>query len=82
MSWFQRAISSRDVAKERLKLILVHDRSLLTDEQFERMKEELVGVLSKYFEINKSEIKIDIQREAPKTVLEATVPVISVKRSR
>lgn len=82
MSWFQRTVPSREIAKERLKLILVHDRSLLSDDQFERMKEELVNVLSKYFEIEKNEIKIDIQRDSPRTVLEATVPVISVKRSR
>jgi len=69
------------IAEERLKFILVQDRSLLTPAEFERMKEDIIRVISNYFEINKSGIELNIQRENRKTILEATVPVISVKRS-
>jgi cell division topological specificity factor len=81
MSWFHRNPTS-DVAKERLKLILVQDRSLLPNDQFERMKGELINVLNGYFEFNRSEIRLNIQRNVQKTVFEATVPVISVKRGK
>jgi cell division topological specificity factor len=72
--------SSSMVAEERLKLILVQDRSLLSPQQFEQMKEDIIDILSKYFEINKSEINLSIDRTDRKTILEAIVPVISVKR--
>jgi cell division topological specificity factor len=68
------------IAEERLKLILVQDRSLLSPQQFEQMKEDFIDILSKYFEINKSEINLSIDRENRKTILEAVVPVISVKK--
>ncbi|MGB9695394.1 MAG: cell division topological specificity factor MinE [Caldisericaceae bacterium] len=68
------------IAEERLKLILVQDRSLLSPKQFEQMKEDIIDILSKYFEINKSEINLSIDRENKKTILEAVVPVISVRK--
>ncbi len=81
MSFFGRKAAS-SVAEERLKLILVQDRSLLPPAQFERLKEDIINILSNYFEINKSEINLTIERENRKTILEAIVPVLSVKRDK
>lgn len=61
--------SAKDIAKERLKLIIVQDRSLLSDEQFEKMKNEILCVLDKYFEIEKEDVRIEIQREVSKNFM-------------
>ncbi len=79
MGWFGRK-NTNSIAKERLKLILVQDRALLSPALLSEMKEEIIEVISKYLEIKQSDIKINIQRETHETVLEATIPVKGVKR--
>lgn len=49
---------SKDVAKERLKLVLVHDRSDLSPKMIEEMKADIISVISKYIEINEDEMDI------------------------
>ncbi|NLH06732.1 MAG: cell division topological specificity factor MinE, partial [Chloroflexi bacterium] len=50
--------SSRQVAKERLQLVLVHDRSNLSPEQVERMKDEILEVISRYVEFDPQMVNI------------------------
>ena len=55
--------SSGQVAKDRLQLVLVHDRSELlglSPEIMEQMRDELIMVLSKYVEINREEMDISL----------------------
>jgi cell division topological specificity factor len=40
--------SSKNVAKERLKLILIHDRCNMSEDLLENIKEDILKVLSKY----------------------------------
>ncbi len=79
MSWFRKR-DTKSIAKERLKLILVQDRTLLSPSILEEMKEELINVISKYLDIQQTDISIQIQRESRKTILEAIIPVIGAKR--
>jgi len=79
MGWFGKK-NTDSIAKERLKLILVQDRALLSPSLLNEMKEEIIEVISKYLEIKQSDIRINIQRETRETVLEATIPVKGVKR--
>lgn len=72
--------TTKDIAKERLKLIIVQDRSLLSDEKFEKMKEELICVIDKYFEIEKEDVKIEIQRETSRNLFLAGDSAGSNKR--
>ncbi len=79
MGWFGRR-DTKSVAKERLKLILVQDRALLSPSLLNNMREEIINVISKYLDIQQSDISIQIQRESHKTILEAIIPVKGVKR--
>jgi cell division topological specificity factor len=81
MNLFKTKTTSSIIAEERLKLILVQDRSLLPPNKFEQMKEDIINIISNYFNINTADIIINIQRESRKTILEAIVPVLSVKRT-
>lgn len=50
--------ASKDTAKERLKLILIHDRATVSPELLENIKEEIMNVISKYVEIDREELEI------------------------
>ena len=51
---------SKDIAKDRLKLVLIHDRGDFSQEKKEMIKEDLLEVLSKYMEVDASNIDISI----------------------
>ncbi len=52
--------TSSDVAKDRLKLVLVSDRSSCSPEIMERIKNDIIDVLSKYVEIDREGLDIKI----------------------
>jgi cell division topological specificity factor len=80
MSLFRNTKGTSSIAEERLKLILVQDRSLLPPAKFEQMKEDIIDTIGQYFDINAANIIINMQRDSKKTLLEAIIPVLSVKR--
>jgi len=71
--------SSKDIAKDRLKLILIQDRALVEPNILEKIKDDLIGVLSKYFEFEQSGIEMELQRENESIAFIANVPVNSMK---
>ncbi|AKN32276.1 cell division topological specificity factor MinE [Clostridium carboxidivorans P7] len=75
--------SSKDVAKERLKLILIHDRSSISPEVLESIKEDILKVLSKYMEIDNGEIDVKMTKmeelEGDSPALIASIPVKRMK---
>ena len=52
--------TSREVAKERLQLVLIHDRVKLSPDVLQRMKDELVSAISKYVQIDRDGIEISL----------------------
>ncbi len=66
---------SADAAKERLKLVLIHDRTDITPGQMENMKNELLQVISKYVEIDPKTVKIDMTQDGREQRLVADIPI-------
>ena len=64
-----------DVAKERLKVVLVHDRLKLNPELLEQIKEELIGVLSRRLEVDEAQMQVMLTREGGWDKLLANVPI-------
>ena len=52
--------NSKDIAKDRLKLVLIHDRGDLAPDKRELIKKDLIEVLSKYVEVDVDNIDISI----------------------
>ena len=52
----------KDVAKERLKLILIHDRGDIDPETIDKIRMEILQVLSKYIEIEADDVEIALNR--------------------
>lgn len=71
---------SGKVAKERLRLVLVHDRASLSPQILVLLKEELIGVISKYMEIDESGLEVNLDRSDNTVALVANIPVKQVKR--
>lgn len=54
--------TSKDVAKERLKLVLVHDRASFSPQFLEMMKVEIIGVIRKYMDIDEETLDIQLTK--------------------
>lgn len=78
MKFFSRS-SSKDVASNRLKLILIHDRATLSPEILENIKEDILNVISKYAEIDDRDIDVKItsqdEIEGASPALLASIPI-------
>jgi cell division topological specificity factor len=73
MGWFTRKRSAES-AKERLQLVLVHDRTDLTPAQLESLKNELLQAISRYIEIDPDAVQIGLERDGRSQRLVADIP--------
>ena len=62
-------------AKERLKLVLIHDRTELTPAELEKMKNELLEVISRHIEIDADAVRITMNQEGREQRLTADIPL-------
>jgi len=72
---------SKDIAKERLRLVLVHDRASVSPQFLEMIKEELIRVISEYMEIDQQALDVQLSSEDSSVALIANIPVKNVKRA-
>jgi cell division topological specificity factor len=68
------------VAKERLQLVLVHDRIKISSASLEQMKDELITVISRYVEIDPDGVQVTFTQSKRASRLTADIPVIGPKR--
>lgn len=73
--------SSKDVAKERLRLVLVHDRSQMSPQLIENLKTDLLRVIGEYMEIDPEGFLVDLQTNENQVALVANIPVRRMKRA-
>lgn len=59
---FFRKPPSKDVAKDRLKLVLIHDRANCSTKILEMMKNDIIQVIAKYMDIDNEELDIQISQ--------------------
>ena len=50
----QKPPSSRETAKQRLQFVLVHDRNDISPGMLELLKDEIIAVISRHIDIDKS----------------------------
>jgi len=67
--------ASAETAKERLQLVLAHDRSDLNPELLEQMRREILEVVARYVEIDLEEGDVSLETEDRVTALVANLPI-------
>lgn len=75
------ANSSKNVAKERLRLVLMHDRTDIPEAMMEALRVDLINVISKYMDIDKSALDVSLSRDAESVALVANIPVLRIRRN-
>lgn len=71
--------TAKDTACNRLRVVLMQDRTNLTPELMDRMRRELVELLSKYVEMDKEALDLSLEQDGDQVALMLSIPVIRAK---
>ena len=74
--------TSRQDARERLQVVLIHDRAKIAPEVMEHLREDIIRVISNYMEINRQDMEISLANDENSVALVANIPVSRVKHLR
>jgi cell division topological specificity factor len=74
----------KEVAKDRLKLILIHDRGEIAPHIIEKIREEILEVISKYIDIQVDDVEISVNKNGDEegentSALIANIPIKSIR---
>lgn len=73
----------KQVAKDRLKLILIHDRGEIAPDIIEKIRAEILGVISKYIDIQIDDVEISVNKNVEEgdnsSALVANIPIKNLK---
>lgn len=72
--------NTKETAKNRLKLVLMQDRSNLEPETMAQLREELIEVISKYIVIDKEALGLNLDGDGESMALMLNIPVIRAKK--
>ena len=71
--------NAKDTAVNRLRVVLMQDRTNLTPELLEKMRGELIELLSKYVEMDKDALELNLEQEGNQMALMLSIPVLRAK---
>ena len=71
--------SSRQTAKERLQVVLIHDRARISPELMEHLRDDIIRVISNYMEINRKDMELSLANDENSVALVANIPVNRLK---
>ncbi|NLD05590.1 MAG: cell division topological specificity factor MinE [Synergistaceae bacterium] len=80
LSRFFSGEKSKEVAKDRLQLVLIHDRNDIAPEKLEALKVDMVKLLKKYLDIDENGINMNLERRNRSVALIADIPLKSSQR--
>lgn len=73
---------SANQAKERLKLVLIHDRTDMAPGMMDALKDDIITVISRHIEIDPSAVRIEMTQEGREQRLIADIPLRPVHRRK
>lgn len=69
------AAGSKEDAKSRLKILLVHDQVDLTPQQMQAMKAEILDVIARYCEVDREHVDVRLEKADNGIAVVSSVPV-------
>ena len=82
MGFFRRTDAeetAKDAACNRLRVVLMQDRTNLNPQLLENMRKELIELLSKYVEMDKEALELNFEQEGEQMALMLSIPVLRAK---
>lgn len=84
LGFMQAKNKSKDVAKERLKLVLMQDKGRMSSDILSRMKDDILIAIEKYVEIGSSNVDVELTKMENEygelvNALVANIPIRTVK---
>ena len=85
MGFFEKLFGKKNSAgnaKERLQLVLIHDRTDLTPAELDSLKDDLIAAISRHVEIDVQSMQIGVEHDGRSQRLVADIPIKSAPRRR
>lgn len=84
LGFMQAKNKSKDVAKERLKLVLMQDKGRMSSDILSRMKDDILIAIEKYVEVGSSNVDVELTKMENEygelvNALVANIPIRTVK---
>jgi len=83
MSFFDKLLgrkTSANSAKERLQLVLIHDRTDLTPAELDSLRDDLIATISRHVEIDAKAMQIGVEHDGRSQRLIADIPLKPARR--
>ena len=77
--WLRRGKNSKTVVKNRLQLILIQDRTGVSPEILDALREDMFTVISKYFIVEEDGVEMSLESQDDSVALIANIPVLKMK---
>ena len=74
--------SSGEVAKERLRLVLAHDRTSISPALLDTLKDEIITVISRHVAIDAESVQVTFSQSARESRLVADIPLLTRRGRR
>ncbi|MFZ5974348.1 MAG: cell division topological specificity factor MinE [Bacillota bacterium] len=76
--------ASKDIAKKRLQLVLIHDKTDISPQIALRIKNDVITCISRYIDIDEKALEIELTRLGEpgqaRAALVANIPILGVKK--
>ncbi len=86
MSWINKLFGQKEksgaVAKQRLQMVLIHDRSEVSPGLIEQIKDDIIQVIATRLAIDEAHVKVDLTQTGRESRLVAEIPLQANARSR
>ncbi len=80
MNWFERLLGKKEksgaTAKQRLQMVLIHDRADVSPGLLEQIKDDIIEVIAKRLEINPDNVVVNLDNTSQESRLVAEIPLL------